>query len=371
MKKFRKALITAAGGLIALCLVAASLSALSNISLPTGPETRDYLDSLDKARLAEALHLKEQLGEAIWPGWGQADIPILLRNRDYSFLVGYPSPPSGWETASSDTFQGQAYYRQRTDDPQNFAVKVDDRWVASMATKWETDAFLIESFRDFLPPVIETIFPYRLLIQPSEVQITGVLHESFHVYQVQVASSRLEEAEDAHKYGDMYWQADEAMHKDWTEEINLLARALEAESDQEATELVRKFLDRREQRRTAHSLDKVLITYERSLEWEEGIAKYVELKAWQKAYATQEYEPLAVIASDPDFKGYSTFEQRWSQEIGTMKRQANREGETRFYYTGMAQAMLLDRLRPDWKQRVFSEGVWMETLLAEVEDGRK
>jgi hypothetical protein len=38
----------------------------------------------------------------------------------------------------------------------------------------------------------------------------------------------------------------------------------------------------------------------------------------------------------------------------------------RFYYSGMAQAVLLDRLMPDWKVRAWSEGVWLEDLLAEA-----
>jgi hypothetical protein len=305
----------------------------------------------------------------VWPKWGQTDIPLILWNRDYSFLVGYPSSPSGWELATDDTFEGQEYYRKQTDNPQNFAVEVDGSWVASMATKWETDAFLMESFREFLPPLIDAVFPYWLLVQHSEVQITGVLHESFHVYQTQVAPNRLEEAEDAHRHGETYWQVDEAMHDDWAEEIDLLITALEAESSQEMGELVRRFLNQREQRRVAHDLDGALIAYERLLEWEEGLAKHVELAMWREAHAAQEYDPLAIIANDPDFKGYSTFEQRWSQEIGQMKRQATREGETRFYYTGMAQAMLLDRLVPGWKHHVFSEDTWLETLLAERESG--
>jgi hypothetical protein len=49
-----------------------------------------------------------------------------------------------------------------------------------------------------------------------------------------------------------------------------------------------------------------------------------------------------------------------------MKRQAGREGEARFYYTGMAQAMLLDRLLPGWKTRALSRDIWLETLLAEA-----
>ena len=280
-------------------------------------------------------------------------------------MFGEPSLPSGWDLVTGDTFEGQAYYRQQSDDPQNFAVKVDDSWVASMATKWQTDAFLMEGFRGFLPSLIDAVFPYWLLVQPSEVQITGVLHESFHVYQIQVAPNLLEKAENAHLFGELYWQADESMHDEWAEEIDLLTKALEAESDQEVGELVHQFLNQREERRMAHDLDEALIAFERLLEWEEGLAKYVELEIWREAHTAQDYEPLASVVNDPDFKSYSTFEQRWSQELGQMNRQATREGEVRFYYTGMAQAMLLDRLVPGWKHHAFSEDTWLETLLAE------
>jgi hypothetical protein len=367
MTRVRRVLLLVTATCLLLCVVAGIVSALRNRHLPTEPASSGSLAPLDKARLAEALHLKEELGGQVWPGWEQVDIPVILWNRDDSFLVGYPSVPSGWEPVGGDTFEGQAYYRQGTDHPQNFTVEVDGRWVASMATKWETDAFLMEVFREFLPPLLDAVFPYWLLVQPSEVQISAVLHESFHAYQARVAPPRLEQAEDAHHYGDLYWQADEAMGDEWREEIELLAQALQATSDQEARALVHRFLRQREQRRRAHGLDGDLLAYERWLEWEEGLAKYVELAIWREAYTAQKYEPLASVAQDPDFGSYATFPRRWSQEIGQMKRQATREGETRFYYTGMAQAMLLDRLLPGWKPRVFSEDTWLETLLWDFE----
>ena len=96
------------------------------------------------------------------------------------------------------------------------------------------------------------------------------------------------------------------------------------------------------------------------------VSKYLELEAWRQAATVAGYEPLGEMAEDPDFKAYDSFEQRWSQEIGQMKRQVGTEGVTRFYYTGMAQAMLLDRLYPGWKSQVMEEGIWLETLLREA-----
>ena len=156
------------------------------------------------------------------------------------------------------------------------------------------------------------------------------------------------------------------MHDDWKQEIALLTKALKSKSDAETASLVRDFLDRRERRRAAHSLDAALVDYERQLEWEEGVAKYFELAIWREAHEAEGYQALPAMADDPDFKGYATFERRWSQELGQMARQATQEGEPRFYYTGMAQAMLLDRLLPGWKDRILSQDVWLETLLAEA-----
>lgn len=367
MNRFRRCILFFIAGGLLVCILGALISALSNRGLPSVPASLDVMTDLDKARLAEALHLKQLLGAEIWPGLGEADIPVLLWNRGFSFLVNFPAAPDGWEEVAGDSFLEQAYYRQPTDDHQNFAVEVGGQWVASLGTKWETDAFMMEMFQDVLPPVIEDIFPYRLLILPSEVQITGVLHESFHVYQMQVAPERLAAAEASHQSGDSYWQVDEAMHAEWEREIHLLRQALESGSDQQAAEYVRQFLEARQERRSAHSLSSEFIIFEQAFEWEEGLAKYVELESWRRAYESGGgYVPVSGMEEDPEFKGYRTFKQRWSQELSQMERQANRAGDTRFYYTGMAQAKLLDHLMPDWKTRILGEVLWLDRLLAEA-----
>jgi hypothetical protein len=364
----RRTLLWIVLGLLVLCLTGAGLSALSNRGLPDSIEDSDRLSSLDKARLAEALQLKQTLGDRIWPGLSTTEIPILLWNRTYSFLIGsdISFAPTGWEEVPGDTFLGEPYYRRISNDPQNFAVQVADQWAASIGTKLETDLFIREMIQESLPPPINQIVPYRLLIQPSEVQISAVLHEGFHVFQQADAQARFEDAEMAYQTGPSYWAIDPAMNDAWQEEIETLAAALEAESENETAALVRQFLDQRQSRRQAHSLSPDLLNFERRFEWLEGMAKYVELESWRQAAETDDYHPVPAMAEDPDFDGYANFDGRWSQEIGQMKRQANQEGDTRFYYTGMAQAALLDQLLPGWKDQVMKEGVWLEDLLAQA-----
>jgi hypothetical protein len=365
-RKFRRIVLFALLGLAGLCLVLAGMSALSNQFLPKGPELLDQLTDLDKARLAEARHLRTSLGDRVWPGFAQMEIPIVIWNQEYAFLFGIPNPIAEWERVPDDLFEGQAYFRKSDNDPQNFAVPIGTEWAASMATKTETDAFLIRTFRDFLPPVIEQIFPYRFLIQPSEVQIAAVAHESFHVLQTRLAPGRLEAAEKAHRLGERYWTADVEMGADWETEIDLLAQALDASSSSDAASLSAQFLAQRDLRRQRNNLPAVLVDYERQLEWEEGLAKYVEMEIWRQASLARDYRPLPELEADGDFKEYRSFQQRWRQEISQMKRQAGQEGETRFYLTGMAQATLLDRLLPGWKELALAEGVFLEDLLREA-----
>ncbi len=345
------------------CLGLTAVSALSNLALPPAPAALDRPTLLDSARLEETLRLKQALGEAVWPGWGQAEIPVIIWNREYAFLVGVAEAPAGWEGVPGETFGGLPYFRQPAHDPQNFAVPLGGRWAASMATKWETDEFMMSVFRDMAPRPFKGVLPYRLLIMPSEVQMTGVLHESFHAYQAEASRAHFDDAEKAYKDGDRYWAAEGAMRAAWQTEVDLLVRAVRAKSVDEARALAQQFLAQRAERRAASGLEASLVDYERRFEWLEGLAKYVELEAWRQASTAPGYTPLPALKEDADFKRYATFTQRWGQELDQMKRQAGLEGETRFYYTGMAQAVLLDRLSPGWKAQALADGAWLEDLL--------
>jgi hypothetical protein len=137
----------------------------------------------------------------------------------------------------------------------------------------------------------------------------------------------------------------------------LLRQALVAPDDETAADLVSQFLAQRDLRRQRVSLPTDLVDYERQLEWEEGLAKYVEMEIWRQAFTASDYQPLPEMNQDPDFNDYQNFRQRWNQEISQMRRQAGQEGENRFYLTGMAQATLLDRLLPGWKEQSLADGV--------------
>lgn len=371
-------------GLLVLCIATAGLSALSNRRLPTQSSVVDHLDPLQKARLAEVQRLRQALGDTVWPGWRQADIPIITYNESYAFLVGASDPPAGWvkvpgreqvgepwEVTPDDMFLDQPYYRQPLPDPdvtpENFTVRVGDRWAATLQTKEYAAVAFYQGFREQLPSFLRAAFPYELawslLGGDSEVYIGGLAHEAFHAWQGMIAEQRLDQAELAARLDGSYPWGDDTLKAAWQAELETLAAAAGAQSEAEAAELTRQFLDLRDQRRAEGRLTPTLIDYERQREWLEGLAKYAELSLLAAAGSDGAYQPLPAMAGDADFESYAGSQRYWQQQLQEIARLAGREGETRFYYSGFGQAVLLDRLAPGWKDQAMQPGVSLEDLL--------
>lgn len=364
-------------GLLVLLLVLTGASALSNQTLPTSSTSVERLPEVEKARVAEALHLKASLGDEVWPGWGAADVPVLLSNERNAFLLGHGTSDSLWRVVEGDVFAGTPYRVRRVDaleaeladgELSAFTEHVAGRWAASFNTKEWMQIALTDQIRSELPPFLRPVFPYRVFLSAfgSEWYIAGLLHESFHAFQATTMPTRFADAERSYGASGRYWSIDPSMRRAWEDEIDALGRALDAEGDSLQSS-VHDFLALRDRRRAEHGLDSALVAFERRTEWLEGMAKYVELAVWRRAAEDDGYAPLPQMADDPDFGGYrDAFERRWKQERAQMRRQADREGDTRFYYTGMAQALVLDRLRPGWKDEMGRPGVWLDDLLREA-----
>ena len=383
--RVRRWLVGVPATLILLCLAAAAVSALINRGRPTASPVVERLTELDEARLVEAERVRRQLGGRVWPNWEAAEIPIILYNETYAFLVGVLDPPDGWirvpsgekrggpwEPVPGDTVGGGPYFRGRLagsgETPEAFTVRVGDRWVASMTTKDWTQIKLVGTMGEGMPAPLAAVFPYGLVVNTfnSDWHITAVLHESFHAYQGTVAPDRLGAAERATALAARYPWDDQGFQAAWEEEVDLLAQAVESESAGEVERLAVEFLAHREARRADHGLGSDAVAYERQREWLEGLAKYVELGIWQEAFLAEDYEPNPALAADEDFEGYGTFEARWRAEVAQLRRQGADLGDVTYYYAGWAQGVLLDRLMPGWKSEAMKEGVFLEDLLREA-----
>lgn len=365
-----RSLFRIGGGLLLALLVGEVVFSLTvNRRIPDEPTQLDRLSAIDVARVEEALQLRPALGSEVWPGWAEHAAPLLVSNDEFAFLFGADTAPAGWEAVDG-------MYRSDQDrDWQAFAERLEyDFWVGSAGTKAALDRFLIGKVGGLIPDPLDAVLPLGLLVTSTDQYVSVLLHESFHAYQAEVAPARFDDTQqpDVSSEGHdsisaAYEHADEAMRDDWRQEGRLLAQALGAATDEEAERLVRQWVAVREARRADMAPE--LILYERRFEWLEGLAKYVELGIWEAASGVDEYEPVQALAEDDQFHAYRRFGGRYRSELLTLRSVVTQSGDTRFYYTGMAQARLLDRLLPGWKARVFEDGVWLEDLLAEAVGG--
>lgn len=325
-------------------------------------------------------------GDAVWSGWGAAEIPIIVYNEAYAFLVNYPGePPVGWRTVPGgeqqgnvweivpdDTFDGEPYYRsalpESGETPQAFTVRLGDVWVASLGTHEAMRIGLVEGLRKDLPAPLDALVPYRLVLRlllgTGDQYVAALLHESLHAYQGLTAPERLRAGENVLRQISDYPAQEDAHVELWKEELVLLRDALRAETEADAAELAQQFLAQRDRRRT--QIDARFVRYERHREWVEGLAKYTEMEIWRQAAIADEYAPVDALSDVRAFRAYETFDRHRSQQVDQIARMAGNEGDGRFYYSGMAQAFLLDQLAPGWKARIMQDDVFLEDLLREA-----
>jgi hypothetical protein len=190
-----------------------------------------------------------------------------------------------------------------------------------------------------------------------------IAHESFHAYQGMRVPQKLADSENTSRdYEQQYPWDDTSLQANWQTELDLLTEALRSTDENQSAELALQFLEIRADRRASAQLNENLIAYEQQREWLEGLARYAELEIWRLA-GDSSYTPVPETSEDPEFNAYRDYSRRWTNELNQISRMSTDEGDGRFYYTGMAQAFLLDRLMPEWKERAFEEDVWLEDLL--------
>lgn len=371
------------GTALLLVLVA---SGLYNSTLPDSSAVTGQLTSDQKFYIAEYMNLQDQLMRELWPGYSNA-FPVIVYNEEYAFLVGLMDPEPGWtkmpsnesrgthwEKADGDLFMGEPYYRQLLPNPditpENFTVRVGEAWVSTLQTREYAEVSFYNGFKQELPPVINWVFPYRLfwnlIMGDAENYVTALIHEGFHAWQATVAFDKFSMSETiAGMSGDYPWGRPENK-KGWETETDFLIKAYEASGLEEQIELAKAFINARDERREQAELDRAFMEYEMRREWMEGLAKYTELKIGVLAADSDSYSPVEGADLVSDFDMYQNQKSYLANQVSEVSRASARDGESRFYYGGMMQALVLDTISPEWRNDIMTDGVYLESLIRQA-----
>jgi hypothetical protein len=295
----------------------------------------------DVVRVAEFYRLAPLIEDGIWPGWSEVTSPLLLITPEYEFLTRFPAPPKEF-TSANDGF---------------------------MARRRQFPTNLQATFPAFGPPSVIAIGqPSHTASKTSTPWEIVLMHEHFH--QLQYAQPGYFQAVEALglSRGDQSggWMlnypfpyADVAVAMSFArlrDQLLLTIGAPDGEKFHQAAESY--LMMRRDFFAQLSPDDHKYLSFQL---WQEGMARYTQVKA---AEAAATYQPTEAYKRLPDYEPFSgapstlrasTLDELQAIDITKAKRDV-------VYSFGAAEGLLLDRLHPQWKSKYFQSMLTTDPL---------
>ena len=320
-----------------LVLAACSAPAPEGRSAPAPARDPASLAADDRIRIAEAFRLAESIGDELWVGWTAAPLAVLLVTPEREFLIRHPRPSSEFSRVGYDSLlRSEVHVRDRTLPPNLLAtfpavggvptiVVGQPRATGKSSTEWVL-TLLHEHFHQ-----VQTSRPdYYARVQAlglARGDQTGnwMLTYAFP-YDSGVVQSRFA-ALAAHLDSALAPSGPDVRRSHWL--AALVARAA-----------LRSALAPDDDRYLAFQM------------WQEGVARYTELRAAR--LAASRYTPTEAFRALPDFIPFGAAADRIEAGIRTgLRASLSRDRRAAFYPVGAAIALLLDGISTDWRRAYF------------------
>jgi len=290
------------------------------------------LPSDDAIRLREFYRLAARIQDQLWPDWDKVPAPILVVTDGAEFLMHHPAPPKEFARVADDLF-----VRARKFPPSFLAT-----------------------FPAFGPPAVIVVGePKNTESKTSTPWLFAVMHEHFH--QLQYAQpgyyTGVEGLGLSHGDQTGMWMLNYPFPYEKPEVAqgfsrlrDLLLAAVTEKRDSEFDKLARRYVTEREKFLAQLSAEDH--KYFGFQLWQEGVARYTQIRAAEVAAS---YQPSEEYANLADFESFAAYGGRARQETLDELKRADLAKIKRvaFYSFGAAEGLLLDRLKPKWKSEYF------------------
>ena len=267
-------------------------------------------------------------------------MPLLLVTPETEFLTHHPAPPKELKKVGEDVYAR----------PRQFPVTFQATFPAFG-----------------MPPVIVIGEPAGTASKTSTPWLFTVMHEHFH--QLQYAQAGYLDAVNALNLtrGDTsgMWMLNYAFPYDKPEVAqsfrdlrDLLLRAVNEPDGPAFQKLAKQYVEQRKKFFGQLSADdRKYLSFQL---WQEGIARYTEVKA---AEAGAQYHPSAEFAALPDFESFPSYAAKARENTLSELKQVDLATWKRVvvYSFGAAEGFLLDRIHPKWKDEYFRRMLSMDS----------
>lgn len=287
----------------------------------------------DATRIREFYRLVSEIQDKVWPNWSATPAPLLLVTPDAEFLTRYPAPPAEFRKIGDDLYTR----------PRQFGTSMQ----ATFPVFGQTSVIVIGE-------------PKNTLSQTSTPWLATLMHEPFH--QLQNGRSGYFAAVEALglSRGDTsgMWMLNYPFPYEKPEAVegfahlrDSLLMTLNAGDDKEFAKLAGRYVEERKKFFAQFSADDH--KYFSFQLWNEGVARYIQIKS---AEAAAPYQPSPEYAALADYESFAAYAGHARKDTLDELRQADlaRWKRVVVYSFGGAEGLLLDRLNPGWKDQYFA-----------------
>ena len=302
---------------------------------PSAVPPKPAIPADDRYRLAESFRLAEAIGDGIWPGWARVPFAVVLVTPETEYFVRHSAPPANAKPLGWDALLGSEVYAR----PRSFQT-------GFLAT------FPIEG--------VSTVVvgqPQKTGSASSADWVVTLLHEHFHQLQEAQPGFYAGVGALALSRGDQtgMWMLNFPFPYDAPGVAKAYGDAAQALRAALGGGDTAPFLAARKRFREAVSGDdRKYLDFQL---WKEGVARYTQLRVARFAGSTK-YTPTPAFAALPDYPmaTYTTLarelEEKILDELSTLTLPDDRRVVV--YPYGAGEALLLDRLRPCWRDQYFA-----------------
>jgi hypothetical protein len=366
---------------LALSLAAAQDATRKAEKAPPRPPVTLRVDPLLIAEAGEVWSLIASPNNPIWPGWDASSTPLLFYlPGEQDVLINHPHPPEGFLPYDGPVqFPGGhillrngptivAWDGQNTsNDVQGVRTLIVADSLSNLRARIST---LVQDPRP-ADEKVQNLHFSDLATDPYD-QLALVVHEAFHVFQDKQAPDKGANEMALATYPVLSVQNNVG----FALEGAALAEALHATDNAAFRRAALRWLAVRKDRRSHLPQETAeYAEYEDGTEFNEGLAKYTEYRLFQ---VLEGMRPGPAISLAQGFAGYADLAPQRERLIEALVR--NMSGAVvvnndpygaaplrmRLYYSGMALGVMLDKLSPTWKSRIFSPDVSLTSLAEEA-----
>lgn len=192
-----------------------------------------------------------------------------------------------------------------------------------------------------------------------EENLSITFHEAFHAFQRDPKRAGAKWGAENSLLVFEYQESSARANALFSIESRILQAALESNSNSELKKKVGQFLAIRRLRQS--EIEPRFVQFEKGAELNEGLAEYAGTKAVLVGMSAAGRKQISVPFTETNA---TAFLKKKYEKLASITK-IGRNIRLKFYYTGSAQGLLLDRLMPDWKTKVQAEGKSLQNLLEE------